>query len=114
MPFDHMSLVHREASFPKCDGDFAEWVDFAYWWRCVGKRLCLHAAQQACLINNIQFLGTVHKLCQPKMAGSRPPLPPLSAIFSISQTPPPLLLAMSAFAQPRLPFARQFCEHHPD
>ena len=27
---------------------FAEWVDFAYWWSCIGKGLCLQPAQQAC------------------------------------------------------------------
>ena len=27
----------------------AEWVDFAYWWFCIGKGLRLQPAQQACL-----------------------------------------------------------------
>jgi hypothetical protein len=27
---------------------FAEWVDFAYWWNCIGKGLHLQPAQQAC------------------------------------------------------------------
>ena len=27
-------------------GDFAEWVDFASWWSCIGKGLRLHPAQQ--------------------------------------------------------------------
>ena len=35
------------------DGDFAEWVDFAYWWSCIGKGLRLHPAQQACFIGHI-------------------------------------------------------------
>ena len=39
-------------------------------------------------------LGAYHKLCQTKMGGSRPPLPPLSAIVSISPTPLPPLLAI--------------------
>ena len=25
-----------------------EWVDFAHWWSCIGKGLCLQPAQQAC------------------------------------------------------------------
>ena len=32
----------------KSYGDFAEWVDFAYWWSCIGKGLRLQPAQQAC------------------------------------------------------------------
>ena len=50
-------------------------------------------------------LGAIHKLCQPKIGGSRPhsplcqplssfpkpPIPPFSAIVSISRTPPPSL-----------------------
>ena len=34
----------------KSYGDFAEWVDFAHWWRFIGKGLRLQPAQQACLI----------------------------------------------------------------
>ena len=30
-------------------GDFAKWVDFAYWWSCIGTGLRLQPAQQACL-----------------------------------------------------------------
>ena len=67
--------------------------------------------------------GAVHKLCQPKMGGSRPPLPPLSSIVSIYLTPPPPfvsqcqhfpnpplppLSAMSAFAQPPFLFRVSF------
>ena len=26
----------------KSDGDFAEWIDFAYWWSCLEKGLSLH------------------------------------------------------------------------
>ena len=29
-------------------GNFAEWVNFACWWRCIGKGLRLQPAQQAC------------------------------------------------------------------
>ena len=34
----------------KSYGDFAEWVDFVYWWSCIGKGLRLQPAQQACLL----------------------------------------------------------------
>ena len=27
---------------------FTEWVDFAYWWSCIGKGLRLQPAQHAC------------------------------------------------------------------
>ena len=30
----------------KSYGNFAEWVDFAYWWCCIGKGLCLQPVQQ--------------------------------------------------------------------
>ena len=29
-------------------GDFAEWMDFAYWWSCIEEGLRLQPAQQAC------------------------------------------------------------------
>ena len=46
-------------------------------------------------------LGAVHILCQPKMGGSRPPLPPLSASVSIFPTPPPFAASvLSAYAIP--------------
>ena len=32
----------------KSYGDFAEWVDVAYWWSFIGKDLRLQPAQQAC------------------------------------------------------------------
>ena len=32
-------------------GNFAEWVDFAYWWSCIGKGLRLQPAQQACFLD---------------------------------------------------------------
>ena len=32
-------------------GNFAEWVDFAYRWSCIGKSLRLQPAQQACYIH---------------------------------------------------------------
>ena len=31
----------------KSYGDFAEWVDFASWWSCIGKGLRLQPARQA-------------------------------------------------------------------
>ena len=34
-------------------GNFAEWLDFAFWWSCNGKGLCLQPAQQACLFSFI-------------------------------------------------------------
>ena len=40
-------------------------------------------------IHKCRILGAVHKLCQPIMWGLQTPLPPLSAIVSISPTPPP-------------------------
>ena len=30
-------------------GNFGELVDFAFWWSCIGKCLCLQPVQQACL-----------------------------------------------------------------
>ena len=33
----------------KSYGDFAELVDFAYWWRCIRKGLQLQPVQQACI-----------------------------------------------------------------
>ena len=38
----------------KSYGDFAEWLDFAYWWSCIGKGLRLQAVQKACF-GNIQL-----------------------------------------------------------
>ena len=38
----------------KSDGDFADWVDFAYWWSCIGKGLRLQHAQQACYCASVQ------------------------------------------------------------
>ena len=32
-------------------GDFAELVDFTYWWSCIGNGLCLQPAQQARFFN---------------------------------------------------------------
>ena len=40
----------------KVDGDFAEWVGFAYWWSCIWKGLRLQPAQQACLITQSVIL----------------------------------------------------------
>ena len=36
----------------KSYGDFAEWVNFANWWRCIGKGLRLQPAQQAFFLSN--------------------------------------------------------------
>ena len=59
-------------------------------------------------------LGAVHKLCQPKMGGSRPPLPPLSAIVSISRTPPPpFVIHCQHFPNPPSPLC-QVCQHLPN
>jgi hypothetical protein len=33
-------------------GPCSEWVDFAYWWSCIGKGLRLQPARQACLLFN--------------------------------------------------------------
>ena len=42
----------------KSYGDFAEWVNFACWWRCIGKGL--QPAQQACfLCNGVRGLGNL-------------------------------------------------------
>ena len=41
-------------------GDFAEWVDFAYWWSCIWKGLRLQPAQQACF-NTPGVAGAVLK-----------------------------------------------------
>ena len=45
-------------------GDIAEWVDFAYWWSCIGKGLRLEPAQQACkwlyYIKNKYWFGIQH------------------------------------------------------
>ena len=35
----------------KRKSNFAEWVDFAYWWSCIWKGLRLQPAQQACFCN---------------------------------------------------------------
>ena len=43
------------------------------------------------------FLGAVHKLCQSKIGGSRPPLRPLSANVSISPTSPPPFVSQCQF-----------------
>ena len=37
----------------KSYGDFAELVDFAYWWSCIGKGLRLQPAQQAVQIDRV-------------------------------------------------------------
>ena len=37
----------------KSYGNFAEWVNFVYWWRYIGKGLRLQPAQQACLLLQI-------------------------------------------------------------
>jgi hypothetical protein len=41
-------MVVNGAFWFKNYGDFAEWVDFAYWWSFIGKGLRLQPAQQAC------------------------------------------------------------------
>ena len=47
----------------KSYGDFAEWVDFAYWWSFIGKGLHLQPAQPACLfLFCIQNLRNIRKL----------------------------------------------------
>ena len=38
-------------------------------------------------IHDMKLLGAVHKLCQPKMGGSRPPLPPMSACQHLPNPP---------------------------
>ena len=43
--FQRASKTHY---YFKSYDDFAEWVDFAYWWSCIGKGLRLQPAQQAC------------------------------------------------------------------
>jgi hypothetical protein len=35
----------------KSFADFAQWVDFAFWWSFIGKGLLLQPAQQACFFN---------------------------------------------------------------
>ena len=41
---------------------FAESVDFAYWWSCIGKGLRLEPAQQACFkYSGLFFLGDLGK-----------------------------------------------------
>ena len=43
----------------KSYGGFAEWVDLAYWWSCMGKGLSLQPAQQACLKRSCHRLMSV-------------------------------------------------------
>ena len=46
---------HKLLNWFKSYSDFAELVDFAYWWSFIGKGLRLQPAQQACFTEN-QFL----------------------------------------------------------
>ena len=49
----------------KSYGDFPEWVDFAYWWSCIGKGLLLQPRKQACLeVFTMSFLATKEKTLQ--------------------------------------------------
>ena len=54
-------MVEDGAFSHKSYGDFAEWVDFAYWWSFIGKGLRLQPAQQACLLyRSVDFKRESH------------------------------------------------------
>ena len=67
------------------------------------------------ILERLHDLGAVHKLYQPDIGGggSRPPLPPLSAIVSISSSPPPPFVShCQHFLNPPSPL-HQLCQHFP-
>ena len=45
-------LLHWFESY----GNFAEWVNFAYWISCIGKGQCLQPAHPACYIGYVQHM----------------------------------------------------------
>ena len=44
-------------------------VDFAYWWRCIGKGLRLQPAQQACFLNTSSTEVKSHSLLHYRFRG---------------------------------------------
>ena len=57
----------------KMYGNFAELVDLAYWWSCIGKSLRLQPAQQACFTKD-QSLNQLINQLRMKMFVEKPRL----------------------------------------